>query len=254
MLDAIGRQLVGDNYSVAQFASLDEACRPVERVLREDSVLLVIDNLESVLPTPPLPGAAPDPLADLTADTADAIFQLCARLGAIGDTRLVFTSREALPAPFDAPQARIELHRLSAEDAIKLIERTLETDASASPSAGSALRNASTAEIRELVDAVHGHARTLALLAPSLRHDGVAATRVRLTELMAQMERDHPGEREKSLYASVELSLRRLPPDLQERVKVLAVFQGGVQLGVLRNMMGWEKDDVTALAAHYRIG
>ena len=91
--------------------------------------------------------------------------------------------------------------------------------------------------------------RTLALLAPSLRHDGVAATRVRLTELMAQMERDHPGEREKSLYASVELSLRRLPPDLQERVKVLAVFQGGVQLGVLRNMMGWEKDDVTALAA-----
>lgn len=77
----------------------------------------------------------------------------------------------------------------------------------------------------------------------------MAATRVRLTELMAQMERDHPGEREKSLYASVELSLRRLPPDLQERVKVLAVFQGGVQLGVLRNMMGWEKDDVTALAA-----
>lgn len=249
VLDALGRQLVGQDYSVATFTTLDDACRPVERVLREDSVLLVIDNLESVLPTPPLPGAAPDPLADLTADAADAIFQLCARLGAIGNTRLVFTSREALPTPFDAPQARIELHRLSTEDAIRLVERTLETDASASPSAGSALRNASTAEIRELVDAVHGHARTLALLAPSLRHDGVAATRVRLTELMAQMERDHPGEREKSLYASVELSLRRLPPDLQERVKVLAVFQGGVQLGVLRNMMGWEKDDVTALAA-----
>lgn len=252
VLDALGRQLVGENYSVAQFASLDDACRPVERVLREDSVLLVIDNLESVLPAPPLPGAAPDPLADLTADAADAILQLCARLGAIGDTRLIFTSREALPAPFDAPQARIELHRLSAEDAIRLVERTLEADASASIStsstAGPAPRNASAADIRDLVDAVHGHARTLALLAPSLCQDGVAATRTRLVELMAQMERDHPGEREKSLYASVELSLRRLPPEMQERVKVLAVFHGGVQLDMLRAMTAWENDDVIALS------
>jgi tetratricopeptide (TPR) repeat protein len=253
VLDALGRQLVGKDYSVAQFASLDDACRPVERLLREDSVLLVIDNLESVLPAPLLPGAAPDPLADLTADAADAILQLCARLGAIGDTRLVFTSREALPSPFDAPQARIELHRLSAEDAVRLVERSLEADASAristSSTAGPAPRNASAAEIRDLVDAVHGHARTLALLAPSLRHDGVAATRTRLVELMAQMERDHPGEREKSLYASVELSLRRLPLEMQERVKVLAVFHGGVDLDMLRAMMEWEADDVTALAA-----
>jgi tetratricopeptide (TPR) repeat protein len=249
VLDVLGRQLVGQDYSVATFATLDDACRPVERVLREDSVLLVIDNLESVLPAPPLPGAAPDPLADLTADAADAIFQLCARLGAIGDTRLVFTSREALPAPFDAPQARIELHRLSAEDAVRLVERTLETDAHVSPSAGPAPRNASATDIRDLVDAVHGHARTLALLTPSLCHDGVAATRTRLVELMAQMERDHPGEREKSLYASVELSLRRLPPEMQERVKVLAVFQGGVQLDVPRTMMDWEVDDMTAIAA-----
>lgn len=249
VLDVLGRQLVGQDYSVATFATLADACRPVERVLREDSVLLVIDNLESVLSAPPLPGAAPDPLADITADTADAILQLCARLGAIGDTRLVFTSREALPAPFDAPQARLELHRLSAEDAVRLVERALETDASASPSAGLAPRNASADDIRDLVDAVHGHARTLALLAPSLRHDGVAATRARLVELMAQMERDHPGEREKSLYASVELSLRRLPLEIQERVKVLAVFHGGVQCGALKAMMTWENDVVTALAA-----
>lgn len=250
VLDALGRQLFGkDGYSVAQFTTLDDACRPIEGRLREESVLLVIDNLESVLPAPPLPGAAPDPLADLTADAADAILQLCARLGAIGDTRLVFTSREALPVPFDALQARIELHRLSTEDAIRLVERTLEADTSASPSAGPAPRNASAADIRDLVDAVHGHARTLALLAPSLRHDGVAATRTRLVELMAQMERDHPGEREHSLYASVELSLRRMPPEMKERVKVLAVFHGGVALVVLQLMMEWESDDVTAIAA-----
>ncbi|MDZ7854977.1 CHAT domain-containing protein [Sphaerotilus sp.] len=249
VLDVLGRQLVGQDYSVATFATLDDACRPVERVLREDSVLLVVDNLESVLPAPPLPGAVPDPLADLNADAADAILQLCARLGIIGDTRLVFTSREALPAPFDAPQARIELHRLSAEDAIRLVERALETDVNASPSTGPTPRNASAADIRDLVDAVHGHARTLALLAPSLRHDGVSATRTRLVELMAQMERDHPGEREKSLYASVELSLQRLPPEMQEQAKVLAVFHGGVQLDVPRTMMGWKADDVGSLAS-----
>lgn len=245
VLDALGRQLVGGEYSVAAFGSFDEACRPVERALREEAVLLVIDNLESVLRAPAVAGAAPDPMAEVTGDAAGAILGLCQRLGAIGDTRIVFTSREALPAPFDAPQSCIALHRLSAGDAVKLVERTLEDGSSA----GTTLRDASAAEIRGLVDAVHGHARTLALLAPSLRQDGVAATRERLVALMAQMEREHPGEREKSLYASVELSLRRLPGMVRERVGVLAVFHGGVDLDMLRAMMAWENDDVAALAA-----
>jgi tetratricopeptide (TPR) repeat protein len=65
---------------------------------------------------------------------------------------------------------------------------------------------------------------------------------------MAQMERDHPGEREKSLYASVELSLRRLPPDNRERARVLGVFHGGADLDALRVMMQWGVADVAALA------
>jgi hypothetical protein len=46
------------------------------------------------------------------------------------------------------------------------------------------------------VDAVHCHARTLALLAPALRSRGVPATRETLVELMAEMERKFPGSRE----------------------------------------------------------
>ena len=84
------------------------------------------------------------------------------------------------------------------------------------------------------MDAVHGHARTLALLAPALRSRGVEATRASLVELMAEMERKFPGSREQSVFASVELSLRRMSPANRDKARVLGVFHGGVDLDVLR--------------------
>src|SRR5262249_50086445 len=109
--------------------------------------------------------------------------------------------------------------------------------------------DAAREEIEQLVEAVHGHARTLALLAPSLRSRGVEATRVSLVELMEEMERKHPGSREQSLFASVELSLRRLSPANRERARVLGVFHGAVDLDLLREMMQWVQADVASLAA-----
>jgi tetratricopeptide (TPR) repeat protein len=98
------------------------------------------------------------------------------------------------------------------------------------------------------VEAVHGHARTLALLAPALQSRGVEATRAALVQLMVEMEQKFPGSREQSLFASVELSLRRLSPENQERARVLGVFHGGVDLDALRQMMQWEEADVATLA------
>ena len=98
------------------------------------------------------------------------------------------------------------------------------------------------------MDAVHGHARTLALLAPALRERGVAATRESLVALMAEMERRFPGSRERSVYASVELSLQRLSPGEPGAGARAGVFHGGVDLDVLRVMMQWEEADVAALA------
>jgi hypothetical protein len=46
----------------------------------------------------------------------------------------------------------------------------------------------------------------------------------------------------------VELSLRRLSATNRERVRVLGVFHGGVDLDVLRAMTGWEPADVGGLA------
>ncbi|MDS4023021.1 MAG: tetratricopeptide repeat protein, partial [Candidatus Competibacter sp.] len=108
--------------------------------------------------------------------------------------------------------------------------------------------DAAREEIEQLVDAVHCHARTLALLAPALRARGVAATRASLVELMAEMEQRFPGSREQSVFASVELSLQRLSAANRERARVLGVFHGGVDLDALRYMMQWEQADVAALA------
>lgn len=251
VLDALGGQLVPD-YSAATFTSLDDACLPIERALREQPTLIVFDNLESVLPPPKLAGPLVDPLADLAREACDSILALAQRLGAVADTRLVFTSREQLPAPFDAPRALIEMERLSVTDAVKLVERALQAEDSTQDmitgSAGAVtLGDCSAEAIRSLVDAVHGHARTLSLLAPTLRSRGVAATRAELAALMSRMEREHPGNRESSLYASVELSLRRLPPAMREQVQVLAVFHGAVDLDMLRAMMDWERNDVQDL-------
>jgi tetratricopeptide (TPR) repeat protein len=256
VLDTLGRQLVGADYSAAKYENPEQALLPIERALREQPTLLVIDNMESVLLPPYL--ETPDLLSEEAALELQAILALAERLLRAGETRLVFTSRETLPAPFDAQRQRWELRQLEKGDAVALIERSLaagESSGAPGAGAGAAALEARREDIEALVEAVQGHARTLALLAPELRRRGVAATQAALVELMQQMQRqvaqlpaDDPRRREQSLFASVELSLRRLSAANRERARVLGVFHGGVQLGVLRAMTGWEQAEVEGLA------
>ncbi|HQR33237.1 MAG TPA: tetratricopeptide repeat protein, partial [Blastocatellia bacterium] len=247
VLDALGRQLVGQDYSVVTFDDLEKAILPVERALREQATLLVVDNMESILLPPYL--ETPELLTEDAGRELKAILALCERLLKVGDTRLVFTSRESLPAPFDAQRNRRELHQLDREDAVKLVERALNADDSAG--AGATL-DAARESIESLVDAVHGHARTLALLAPALRRDGVEKTSADLVKLMEEMDKRYPvgtpESREKSVFASVELSLRRLSPTSRERVRVLGVFHGSFKLEVLKLMMQWEDADLILMS------
>src|ERR1700712_4962196 len=87
-------------------------------------------------------------------------------------------------------------------------------------------------EVTDLVDAVQRHARALVLLAREVARRGVKATTEDLQSLMADLQAKHPGDRENSLYASVELSLRRLTEESREHVRVMAVCQGGIQLAI----------------------
>ena len=251
VLDALGRQLLpADTYSVAEYSDLEEALPPVERALAEARTVVVLDNLESLLLPPwmqPDEALAADARADL-----EAVLALCQRLGAVGATRLVFTTRERLPDPFGEEGNCIELGRLDRDEAVQFIERVLEGSEGVSVAGqrGAARldTDAATREaIEALIEAVQGHARTLSLLAPHVQAEGVEQTRVQLTGLMQRMHADYPDSREQSLFASVELSLGRLSAVNRERVEVLGVFHGELDLDVLRVMMEWERDDVASL-------
>lgn len=250
VLDALGRQLVGASYSRAQFADADAARLPIERALREQSTLLLLDNVESIL-LPPFEAQAGDTgnavLASNARANLDDILQLCQRLSGVRRTRLIFTSREALPAPFGDPVKHIPLHRLDRADAVKMVERNLSAQAGASGT-DRQVRALARDEVEALVDTVHCHARTLTLLAGALRQNGTQHTHAQLTRLMHEMAQRYPDDRQQSLFASVALSLRRMSPANQTRVRVLGLFHGGVQLGVLREMMAWEREDVDSLA------
>lgn len=239
VLDAIGRQLV-PNYTVAQYGDDQTAAlRPVERALRDYPTVIVLDNMESVLPD--AQGNNPAGVADVT-----ELLALGEKLLAADPRcRLLFTSREPLPAPFAKTRCTVELGRLSEAEAVQLVEQVMAQHGWEPPPSD----NATTpAEIAELVETVNRHPRALVLLAREVAH-GVRATTQTVAALMAKLERENAGDRENSLYASVELSLQRLPDEVRERVNRLAVFHGGGQLSIIARVMEVDENAVNEYAA-----
>jgi tetratricopeptide (TPR) repeat protein len=241
VLDSLGRQLLpeGEGYSVANYPDLKQALQPVERALREHATLVVLDNLESVLPDSEgrVPaGAAP----------VEGLLDLCRRLlDAHPATRLVFTTREPLPAPFDAVRREIRLGALSRADAVQLVSEVMKREGREPKSDDP---GSDPKEVTELVEAVGRHARALVLLAAEVAREGVRTTTENLQRLMERLHERFPGDRENSLYASLELSLRRLPAQSREQVQAVAAFHGGAHLVVLGQVLGAEPDEVTELA------
>ena len=175
------------------------------------------------------------------------MLELCRGLAKAGGTRLIFTSREKLPAPFAANH--IEISRLDRGDAVRLVGKVLGEEASAPLPADP---GESEDEINQLVDAVNCHARSLVLLAGEVAATGVRRATERLGELMAELAEKHPNDRERSLFASVELSLRRLPGGMRERIRELGVFEGGGNIQAIGIVLGldMEKQEYLAVSAH----
>ncbi|WP_239132802.1 CHAT domain-containing tetratricopeptide repeat protein [Paractinoplanes durhamensis] len=239
VLDTLGHQIVGPNYTVATYRELDEAFRPLERALADQPTIVVIDNCESVLPD--RAAEAPDP-----ADASAAIFAVCRTLlDADERTRLVFTTRESLPAPFGEPGRERELGALDRADAVELVGEVMKRNDWTPPERD---EGETPQQITDLVEAVNRHARALVLLAREVAHRGVLTTTADLRSLMNHLQLQHPGDRENSLYASVELSLRRLGPASRQHVRVLGVCHGGVHLGVFSELTGLGIEPVTELA------
>ncbi|MFL6213034.1 MAG: TIR domain-containing protein [Blastocatellia bacterium] len=249
VLMKLGQQLLpeAENWHVADNAKdFEQGQQQVERALRDRRTIIVLDNVESILSsTKSHEGSQSSSVSvrDSSCDFVDKIFALCQRL--LKDksaTRILFTSREPLPEPF-APVARTaELRELDPNDAIELVSQVMKRE-------GLEPKHDDTGntpkEVAELVEAVGCHARALTLLAREIAIKGVSATTANVQRLMEELERKHPGKRENSLYASVELSLRRLPPEMRQQIKPLGVFHGGAHLVVLQMVL--EVDQETAL-------
>ena len=229
VVDGIGRQLV-PQYSVAEYPAeqlLGQALQPIQRALEDERTVIVVDNVESVLS---------DPSGFGNPKGLGALFTRLLEFDP--HTRVIFTSRETLPEPFAADKRRyLRLGRLRREDAIKLVELHMPEP----PPPDDATR------IEELVEAVNGHARSLVLLAPEISQRGVVTTTATLSRLMAKLHTAHPDDRERSLFASVELSLGRLTPEMRRMIRPLGVFQGEVDLDVLAMMLDREKQELVPM-------
>jgi hypothetical protein len=223
MIDSMGQQLL-NNYSVAEYGQdiWSAALQPVDRKLKENRTVIVFDNMESILPT--MQG-----LMTVDPQIIQDVVQLSQHVLNIGSTRIIFTSREPLQKPFDKQSQICHLGRLSTSDAIQLVKEAMKQaqlmpkempDGSPDP------------DVERLVTSVNCHARSLVLLAPHVHKLGVDQTGDALNQLMAELHAQYPDDRERSLYASVELSLRRLPEDVRQAVDLLAVFHGGVNARV----------------------
>lgn len=239
VLWAWGEQLV-PGFASRAGDSLDSAEGLVVHTLSERKTVLVLDNVESILPPPEDSEAAGARVFDQ--ETLDAILGLCSRLlEKAAGTRIVFTSREALPAGcgFDGARNRLEIGRLSVREGMELVARVLALAGSQrGVVSAEALQAEREEEIRTLVETVNGHARSLVLLTPELARRGLAATTEELIEIMADLEERYPGERKRSLFASVELSLRRLPREVRARLARLCVFQGGGNVRCIAQVLG----------------
>jgi hypothetical protein len=107
VLDTLSKQLVDKHYSVVEYSDLKKALQPIQRVLENDACLLLLDNMESLV-------------AD--ADNLQPVLkQVNEVLASDPKTRLLFTSRESLPAPFASKQREITLGELNKDDARQLI-------------------------------------------------------------------------------------------------------------------------------------
>jgi tetratricopeptide (TPR) repeat protein len=87
------------------------------------------------------------------------------------------------------------------------------------------------------------------LLAREVARRGVRTTTATVRELMTALHDKYPDDREQSLYASVELSLRRLAPEVRAQLQPLTVCQGGVSLVVWSWMTGTDVETIRSLAA-----
>lgn len=236
-IDLLGKQLINKDFSVATYTNDEAALLDLDRALRDAPTLIVLDNLESILPD--AEGRQPPGV-----QAADEIMAFFSRLLQSSDrTRLLLTTRERMPAPFDRGDCETRLGALTPDDALALIAHLMRKEGIAVPSLNSEDLDA---QFGALARHANYHARALTLLTRALaeRHANLPGLNADYSRLMAEMEQKHPGNRENSLFASLELSLRRLPEGMREVVDALAVYHGGADVATWAMVAEREQEEI----------
>src|SRR5262249_56022166 len=107
-------------------------------------------------------------------------------------TRLLFTSREALPEPFAHHRADMALEAWSEGDAIALVSQVMAQEG-VTPHPSDP--GSTPQDITDLVEAVGRHPRALVLLAREVARQGVRATTATVHELMTALHARYPDDR-----------------------------------------------------------
>ncbi|HRI70332.1 MAG TPA: tetratricopeptide repeat protein [Polyangium sp.] len=236
VLDAIGRQLVA-GYSVATAeAAGDNPIIAIKSALMQRKTLLVVDNFESLLA-----------FAEKETSNQQALREIMELVHALADvhtTWLLTTSRESLPAPLDGREWRIP--SLSAPDARELLGSVLREHNFEPPRDSEAAKAMETSR-DELIEAVYRHARSLVLLGPTIVGQGFEPTRDAIRRAMVDLERQYPDDRERSLLASVQVSLARLDEATRKKIAPLCVFRQAANVVSMAKVLEVQADEALEL-------
>lgn len=245
VLNDIGRALMGDGYVIGGVGegATQDAIDAIGRWLESHRGLIIADNIETLLP-PPADAPAAEQMThqpELLAGVLDALWALARR----GESRVVITSREEIDDARFRHGRTTHVQRLgglAVRDAIALVGEVCRNE-------GVAVEPGDDGALEEMVRAVGCHPRCLVVLPAELRTRGVGAVTEDLHGLMVALEAKYPGERARSLIASVKLSLDRLPRKWREVLPPLGLLRGGVSAPVLGLLLGWDGAQVCALVA-----
>jgi len=183
-------------------------------VLKEKRILVIADNLESLLPG----GEAPLEIAART-QLWDVLLEL-AKLGA----GVLLTSRDTAFGEGRLAQgketAHLPLGGLYSEDAYTLATNLLND-------LGIDRKRAPYAELRELLKQLDYHPLAIQLVLPTLSKMSIAKIKADFATLLEKFVDDTVTGRNQSLLASLEYSLQRLSAEQRALLPRLALFDGG---------------------------
>ena len=186
----------------------------IEQALRKQRVLLIADNLESILPG----GEAP-----LAPEQRSQLWSVLLTLrkqgaGVLLTTRDTDFSEGRLAPGKDVLHLR--LAGLASEDAYLLASRAL-TDL------GIERARAPYGELRDLLAQLEYHPLAIYLVLPALREHPLSQIRAEFDRLLPTFVDDTASGRNRSLLASLDYSLRRLGAEQRALLGRLTVFEGG---------------------------